>query len=147
MLTPVDVLTYLQELGVPFIDPTPLSKCTVQTVLALMVLGQVLRFSAMTILNESFARTLRVRKDQTLETRGPYQFVRHPGYAGNMLMFVGNAVVTSQSLWCIAFVALVFAVVWTHRIEHEEAMLREHFGAQYERYMQRTPARILPLIY
>ena len=48
-----------------------------------------------------------VRKNQYLETHGPYAFVRHPQYLGNCLLAAGFCF-ASGHVWAVAVWALVF---------------------------------------
>ena len=71
-------------------------------------------------LRQPSRRTLRTGEAQTLTEAGPYDLVRHPGYAGSLLTWVGFAV-ASRSLPVVAVVAGMFAVgniLFGHFEEH-----------------------------
>ena len=76
-------------------------------------------------------------------TKGPYSWVRHPGYLGLTLAFFGIA---------IAFVsipALIVAISLTishciQAVREEDLMLRK-FGEVYARYMEEVPDRFIPI--
>ena len=93
-------------------------------------------------LGRQFSPTLELREAHTLVSDGIYSRIRHPMYtavflnAAAQLCLVGNYVVGPAFL--IAFSILYFA-----RINHEEAMMLEHFGSVYADYKQRTN-RLLP---
>ncbi len=75
--------------------------------------------------------------DRGLVTGGPYRFLRHPMYTGELISVMG-ALATHWSVWNAGVVALLLLVlVW--RIYQEEKLL---FG--YPNYRVRTPWRILP---
>jgi protein-S-isoprenylcysteine O-methyltransferase Ste14 len=82
--------------------------------------------------------------DRTVITDGPYQFVRHPRYAGLMALQFAFALAMGSVL------AWGFAVGWIlvnmRRVRLEEVHLRKLFGATYERYCSRTP-RFIPGAY
>jgi protein-S-isoprenylcysteine O-methyltransferase Ste14 len=112
---------------------------------AFMVGGIALRYGAGKTLGVFYTRTLRVQPDQHIATDGPYRIIRHPGYAGTLLLWVGALCATAN--WP-AIVVATPAVVGAHiyRIHYEEAMLVEKFGEQYETYRAHT-WRLIPFVY
>jgi protein-S-isoprenylcysteine O-methyltransferase Ste14 len=56
---------------------------------ALVVLGIGLRHWAATTLGVFFTRSILIRTEHRVVTTGPYRFVRHPAYAGDLISFVG----------------------------------------------------------
>lgn len=75
---------------------------------------------------------------------GPYQFVRHPGYAGNIVALF-SIVVALGSLWALipATVALVVTVI---RAALEDRTLQEELPG-YRDYARRVRYRLIPGIY
>lgn len=59
--------------------------------------GLVLRAWSMRTLGRSYSRTLRVEDAQHTVESGPYRFVRHPGYAGSLLIWTGLALTSRLS--------------------------------------------------
>src|SRR5262249_3345628 len=80
---------------------------------------------------------LQVRDDQALVHEGPYKWIRHPNYAGLILVACGIAVAFSSTLALVVVVCLWLPVLLLH-IAREERMLTERFGRQYRAYMNRT---------
>jgi protein-S-isoprenylcysteine O-methyltransferase Ste14 len=80
-----------------------------------------------------------VRKDEVLETHGPYAFVRHPQYLGNMFLGVGLCV-ASGLLWSFAGWAAVWILFYGPAIGREDRRLRTRFGVQWTEWRERTPA-------
>jgi protein-S-isoprenylcysteine O-methyltransferase Ste14 len=104
--------------------------------LPLAVAGQALRFWAVGCIGRY--RGERVGAE-TLTTWGPYAFVRNPLYVGNGLIGLGWGVMAGP-LPTLIF-ALAFFLLYTVLIvPHEEAFLAEKFGAEYNRYRERTGA-------
>ncbi len=58
--------------------------------LVIMLLGLGLRVWSMRVLGAYYSRTLRVTDTQVIVTQGPYRIVRHPGYLGTILLWVGS---------------------------------------------------------
>ncbi len=81
-------------------------------------------------------------KRQELVTAGPYRLIRHPGYAGSLLVWIGYAL--GAGSWAAAIlISLVLGGAYLYRIAAEERMLRAEFGATYQMYQQRT-WRLIP---
>ncbi len=113
--------------------------------LAVALGGLALRLWANLVLGEFYTRTLQVAEGQTILQRGPYRFIRHPGYLGSMLMWAGAGFATTN--WIIGMALLVTMVlVYHYRIQAEEAMLVDRLGEAYIQYKART-WRLIPLVY
>ena len=80
-------------------------------------------------------------KNQQLATDGPYRFVRHPLYSGNILLVIGFAIASSQ-WWALPLAAFLFWFYYPAAIEYEDRKLRGIFGAAWEQWAARTPALI-----
>lgn len=113
--------------------------------IVVMLLGIGLRIWANQVLGRFFTRTLRVSEEQHVVRDGPYRVMRHPGYLGDILLWVGAALATLN--W-VAFACLTLAALaaYGYRIHVEEAMLRETLGEPYRAYMAQT-RRLIPFIY
>jgi protein-S-isoprenylcysteine O-methyltransferase Ste14 len=98
----------------------------------------------MRTLGSSYSRTLRVEEAQSVVERGPYRLVRHPGYAGSLLIWTGLAL-TSRSLPVVAVVGGLLGVAYHRRVAAEEALLRRAFPGYIE-YSRRT-RRLIPFVW
>jgi len=78
-------------------------------------------------------------------TAGPYAFVRHPGYLGEIMIWTGFAVVSSNLVLFFLLPAM-FVAVYLYRISVEERMLVKELGDDYVRYRRRT-RRLIPSAY
>jgi len=105
--------------------------------LTIIAAGLGLRALAMRALGGSLGVRLHVRDDQGLIHAGPYRWIRHPNYAGLILVAGGIAVSFSSSLAFLVAVCLWLPALLLH-IAREERMLIERFGRQYRAYMSRT---------
>jgi protein-S-isoprenylcysteine O-methyltransferase Ste14 len=106
--------------------------------------GLGIRAWSMRTLGQSYSRTLRVEEAQRIVERGPYRLVRHPGYAGSLLIWTGFAL-TSRSLPVVAVVAGLLGVAYHQRVAAEEALLRRDLPG-YAAYTKRTK-RLIPLVW
>ena len=109
---------------------------------ALLVAGLGLRAWSMAILGTRYSRGLQVLKRQELVTAGPYRLIRHPGYAGSLLVWIGYAL-GAGSFAAVILISLVLGGAYLYRISAEERMLRAALGAPYQMYQQRT-WRLIP---
>jgi len=79
----------------------------------------------------------------TLQTTGPYRWVRHPVYLGWMLAVFGAAHMTAARLAfaITSSLYLVIAVPW------EERSLRRAFPGEYDAYCRLVRWRVVPYVY
>ena len=96
--------------------------------------------------NRFFSSVVRIQTDRghVVCDSGPYRFVRHPGYAGNILALFG-IVLALGSVWALipAAVALIIAVI---RTVLEDRTLQEELPG-YRDYARRVRYRLIPRIY
>ncbi len=112
--------------------------------LAVFAGGIILQVAAMRALGGQYTQRLGIQAAHRLVTSGPYRWVRHPGYLGNLLSLTGISLALS-SLMALGLTALTVPLIaW--RIGREEAMLLEAFGDDYRAYRGRT-RRLVPFIY
>ena len=105
---------------------------------ALSVLGVAFALWAIVTLGRHYDLVLEVHHDHELVRRGPYAFVRHPVYTGLALHFAGACLATGNLL-LIAGTLLVSYPAFYQRARAEEALLRDRFGAEYEKYAREVP--------
>jgi len=96
--------------------------------------------------NRFFSSLVRIQVDRghMVCDTGPYRFVRHPGYAGNLLALPG-IVLALNSMWTLipAAVALIITVI---RTALEDRTLHEELPG-YRDYALRIRYRLIPGIY
>ncbi len=95
-------------------------------------------------LGRNWSVTLELERDHSLVTQGVYRHIRHPMYAAFFLMALAQAALLPNAVagWAAAVaVTLLYAV----RKPREEAMMLQHFGADYAAYMARTGGVLPPL--
>jgi protein-S-isoprenylcysteine O-methyltransferase Ste14 len=113
--------------------------------LAVMLIGIGFRVWSARTLGEYYTRTLLTTNSQKVISVGPYSRIRHPGYLGDMLLWSGFGVVSSDWIILLLFPVL-FVVVYLYRISVEEKMLIETLGDEYVQYRKRT-YRLVPFVY
>lgn len=112
--------------------------------LIVIVIGIILRFSAVVSLGKFFTVDVTIREDHKLKTDGVYKFLRHPSYFASLISFIGFGI--SINSW-IGLILIVVAVltVFIYRIKIEEKILIEQFGAEYLEY-KKTTKGIIPFV-
>lgn len=129
--------------------PTQLSRSVVTLATAFGVLitivGLWVRIWAIRVLGALFTATVQISDRHSLVTTGPYAWVRHPGYLGAYLTFVGAGLVLCAPIGTIVSAALMF-LAYRLRIITEEEALTSEFGQAYNDYSLKTK-RLIPLIW
>jgi protein-S-isoprenylcysteine O-methyltransferase Ste14 len=93
--------------------------------------------------NRFFSSTVRIQSERghVVEDRGPYRYVRHPGYAGIMpINMMGPLILGSD--WCWPFVALVCAALVVRTYLEDRTLQAELPG--YAEYATRVKWRLVP---
>ena len=113
--------------------------------IVLMLSGLLLRVWAARTLGEFYTRTLVVGTHQVLVDRGPYRVLRHPGYAADIVLWLGAGLATGNMLFVIA-IGVVILPAYIYRMHVEEVMLHQRFGADFDQYTKRRK-RVIPFLY
>jgi protein-S-isoprenylcysteine O-methyltransferase Ste14 len=74
--------------------------------------------------NTFTSATIEIAKDQKVISTAPYALVRHPMYAGGLLLFIGTPLALSSYWGLLAFVAALPALIW--RLLGEEKFLAKN---------------------
>lgn len=104
-------------------------------------IGLAIRLWAVLTLRERYTRTLLTHDEHAIERRGPYRWIRHPGYLGSLLALNGIAM-ASGNLAVLATSLLATVAAYAYRIRVEDEMLVEAFGEAYAAYRREVPALI-----
>lgn len=113
--------------------------------LCIIWVGIGLRRWAFAALGRYFTFTVMTSADQPVISTGPYRFVRHPGYAGLELVFIGIGAAYGNwiSLMAWTFIPLIGLLA---RIRVEESALSATVGDAYRRYASGRK-RMIPFIW
>jgi len=109
------------------------------------LLGVWIRYSAMTTMGRYYSRSIGIQAEHELIQTGWYRFVRHPGYLGTILTFIGFGLAL-ESWLSLIFNTVLLLVAYAYRIKVEEAALISHFGDSYASYQKHT-WRLIPFLY
>lgn len=96
--------------------------------------------------NPYFSQVVRIQSERghITVTKGPYQFVRHPGYLGMTISLLG-AVFLLDSLWGLVCFALYLILIVTRTMLEDRTLRAELPG--YSEYVSHTKYRLIPGIW
>ena len=107
---------------------------------ALVVLGFLSVFAVFR--ENSFASAIiEVGKGQKVVSTGPYALVRHPMYAGALLLFVGSPLALGSS-WGLLLIVPMTAILIVRLLDEEKYLVRNLPG--YEAYCAKVRYRLVP---
>ena len=111
----------------------------------LVIAGLIIRIISILTLKQHFTYTVtKVENHELIET-GLYKYIRHPGYLGQLIIFLGIA--TSLSNWLSVLLMIIPVLLgYLNRIHVEEKFMIEQMGQKYVDYQKRTK-RLIPQIY
>jgi len=102
------------------------------------IISNILIFSGFWLLASAWKVLYEAQHHHRLATTGAYARVRHPQYAGFVLIMVGFLFQWPTLVTLVMFPILVFMYVHLARREEREAIAE--FGEEYVRYASKTPA-------
>ncbi len=113
--------------------------------MALFVIGFIIRIHSLLTLKQYFTYSVaKVENHKIIET-GLYKFIRHPGYLGQIIIFIGIS--TAISNWISILVMMIPIILgYLYRIKVEERFMLKQLGEDYLNYQERTK-RLIPMIY
>jgi protein-S-isoprenylcysteine O-methyltransferase Ste14 len=111
---------------------------------AVYTVGSVLRLAPVLVLGRRFSGLVAIQTDHELVTDGIFGLVRNPSYVGLLLQTFGWGVAFNS--WIGALITLLVVPMLIARINSEERLLADHFGAAYGAYRART-WRLIPWLY
>jgi protein-S-isoprenylcysteine O-methyltransferase Ste14 len=94
--------------------------------------------------NRYLSRTVEVEKGQTVITTGPYAVVRHPMYAGVILLYLFTPLALG-SFWSLIPFGIMIAAFPVRILNEEKVLLRDLDG--YRAYTGKTRFRLIPGIW
>jgi protein-S-isoprenylcysteine O-methyltransferase Ste14 len=143
------LLLYVALLLLPFADRRGIGRLADSPVVRwagviLFGVGIGLVFWSGVALGRLYSGDVTLQEDHRLVTDGPYRRIRHPRYAGGILLGFGLALTFNS--WIGLVVSTTFIGIVLFRIRDEELLMQEEFGREWEEYCEHTQ-RLIPFIY
>jgi protein-S-isoprenylcysteine O-methyltransferase Ste14 len=107
--------------------------------------GIIIRIIAMKTLNRYYTRTLHKTEEHKLVTNGIYNCIRHPGYLGSILFYIGGGMVM-KNIFPLILITITVLLIYSYRINVEEKMLIKIFDEEYEQYLNKSN-KLIPFLY
>jgi protein-S-isoprenylcysteine O-methyltransferase len=111
----------------------------------LFVSGAALNAWSYSLLGKYLSDRVQVLPDHKLVAAGPYRYVRHPGYLGQIIAYIGLGLVL-QSWLALLLILSVSGALLAYRIRFEEPLRGAELGATYAQYAKRTK-HLLPFVW
>jgi protein-S-isoprenylcysteine O-methyltransferase Ste14 len=108
----------------------------------IMFIGQFLFLTAKRT-NKFFSSVVRIQNDRghTVCEAGLYRFVRHPGYAGMIISWIGFPFLLG-SVWSIIPIVMNIILLLVRTSLEDKTLIKELAG--YSQYTQRTKYKLVP---
>lgn len=111
----------------------------------LIIIGLIIRILAILTLKQYFTYSVAKIENHKLIEIGLYKSIRHPGYLGQLIIFLGISI--SLSNWLsVVLMMMPITIGYIYRIRTEEKFMIEQMGENYLKYKYRTK-RLIPKIY
>jgi len=94
--------------------------------------------------NSFTSATIEAMSGQQIVSTGPYAIVRHPMYAGAIIMLLGMPI--SLGSWWGLLAVIPMVVVIALRLVDEEKFMVQHFS-EYSSYQQKVRWRLVPFVW
>lgn len=111
----------------------------------LVVIGFIVRIYSIWTLKQYFTYSVAKVENHKIIATGLYKFIRHPGYLGQIIFFLGISISVSN-LFSILFMMIPVSIGYLYRMSIEEKFLSEQLGEDYLIYQKHTK-KIIPLLY
>jgi protein-S-isoprenylcysteine O-methyltransferase Ste14 len=110
---------------------------------AVLVVGILITFLAARE-NSYASRVVEVKPGQRVVSTGPYSIVRHPMYAGSLLLFLATPPALG-SLWALVLVLPLSAVIVARLLDEERYLSKNLPG--YKEYCEKVRYRLIPYVW
>jgi len=111
----------------------------------LVIIGLIIRIKSILTLKQQFTYTVTKIENHELIETGLYKKIRHPGYLGQLIIFLGIS--TCLSNWLSVLLMIIPVLLgYLNRIKVEEKFMVKQMGQKYIDYQTRTK-KLIPMIY
>jgi protein-S-isoprenylcysteine O-methyltransferase Ste14 len=111
----------------------------------LEIIGLIIRVTSILTLKQQFTYSVTKIENHELIETGLYKNIRHPGYLGQLIIFLGISITLSNWLSVLLMIIPVL-LGYLNRINVEEKFMVEQMGQKYIDYQKQTK-RLIPAIY
>ncbi|MDO8124429.1 MAG: isoprenylcysteine carboxylmethyltransferase family protein [Candidatus Hermodarchaeota archaeon] len=127
------------------IIPSPLSLWSILLGFVLILIGNAIFGWAM-VSNPFFhgMMTIQEERGHQVISRGPYRWVRHPGYLGQILLYLGTPLLLGS--WWAFLLGFIMSFAFIFRTAKEDQVLRNELEG-YSEYAEQVRKRLLPGIW
>jgi protein-S-isoprenylcysteine O-methyltransferase Ste14 len=94
--------------------------------------------------NTFSSATIELAPEQEVISTGPYALVRHPMYAGGLVMLLGIPIALGSWWGVLIVIAITPALIW--RLSDEEKFLARNLPG-YVEYQNKVPYRLIPMVW
>lgn len=140
-------LVYIGLIVVPALDHRLAWSCMPAVVSVVGDLFVALGFLAVFFVfkeNTFSSATIEATSDQRVISTGPYAMIRHPMYAGGLVLLLGIPIALGSWWGLLLFAAVIPAIIW-RLIDEERFLVRNLSG--YAEYQTIVRHRLIPLVW
>lgn len=105
--------------------------------LAIMATGIIIIIYFLVTFSRFYTRTLVTINQLTLDKKGLYKVIQHPGYLGTILIWAPPGIPMQNNI-IFTTASLMIPIAYYYRINNEEKMLVENFVDAYKQYQKQS---------
>ena len=115
-------------------------------IFSLVTIGFILRLWCYRELGYYFTFGLGIRKDHKLIKTGPYKYLVHPSYTGQIMVLLFGLIFLRINPMLYLFITAIIINILLKRVKIEENMMLKEFGEEYKEYIKNR-YRLIPYVY
>lgn len=113
--------------------------------ISILVISSILENWSM-LVNKHFEKNIRIQNDRNhvVVTKGPYKYIRHPGYLSYILRLIAFPLILGSLLSIVPII--IGVIIHIIRTYIEDTALKKELNG-YNEYVKKTKYRLIPLIW